>query len=67
MPAPAELQLQKSAEDTLTVALTGSWKLGEALPSADEIQQKLDGKPGINKIAFDRCGSTKSREDARGS
>ena len=53
MPAPAELQLQKSAEDTLTVALTGSWKLGEALPSADEIQQKLDGKPGINKIAFD--------------
>ena len=40
MPAPAELQLQKSAEDTLTVALTGSWKLGEALPSADEVQQR---------------------------
>jgi len=53
MPAPAELQLQKSAEDTLTVALTGSWKLGEALPSADEIQQKLDGKPAIKKIVFD--------------
>ncbi|MGB8334615.1 MAG: hypothetical protein WCE56_08985 [Desulfobacterales bacterium] len=41
MPASGELRLQKSAEDTLTVALTGSWKLGQELPSADEVLQAL--------------------------
>ncbi len=53
MPAPGELQLQRSAEGTLTVALTGSWKLGQDLPSADEVRDELDGTPGIGNIAFD--------------
>ena len=53
MPAPSELRLQKMAEGTLSVALTGSWKLGEELPSADEVRQKLEETPGVGNIAFD--------------
>jgi phospholipid/cholesterol/gamma-HCH transport system permease protein len=53
MPAPGELQLQRSAEGTLTVALTGCWKLGQDLPSADKVRDKLEGTPGIGSIAFD--------------
>ncbi|MGA8018272.1 MAG: hypothetical protein WCA42_05340, partial [Desulfobacterales bacterium] len=53
MPVPAELQFQKSAEDTLTVALTGSWKLGQELPSADEVLHAFEGMPMIGSIVFD--------------
>ena len=53
MPPPGELKLQKTAEDTLTVALGGSWKLMEQLPSPDEVRQKLDAAPGIGRVAFD--------------
>ena len=53
MSAAGELLIEQPSQDTLQVILSGRWKLGEALPSADEIQQKLDGTPGISKIAFD--------------
>ena len=53
MPAPGELQLRQTAEGVLTVALAGSWKLTEQLPSADEVMQKLDGSPAIGRLAFD--------------
>jgi len=53
MPPPGELQFQQTAEDTLTVALAGSWKLTEQLPSADEVRQKLEAVPGIGRVAFD--------------
>ncbi|MFY9708026.1 MAG: hypothetical protein WAJ95_19080, partial [Desulfobacterales bacterium] len=52
MAASGKMQLQKTEEDTLTVALTGSWKLGQELPSADEVLQALEGMPGIGKITF---------------
>ena len=53
MPSHGEMTLQKTAQDTLTVALSGSWKLTEQLPSADEVRQKLEAAPGIGRIAFD--------------
>jgi len=53
MPPPGEMTLQKTAQDTLTVALSGSWKLTEQLPSADEVRQKLEAVPGIGRVAFD--------------
>ena len=46
MPASGELRLQKSAEGTLTVALTGSWKLGQELPSADEVSTNSKAQRG---------------------
>ena len=48
-----ELQLLQSAEGVLTVAFTGSWKLAEDLPSVDEVRKKVEGTPGISKIAID--------------
>jgi len=53
MPPPGELKLQKTAEDTLTVVLSGSWKLTEQLTSVDEVQKTLDAAPGIGRVAFD--------------
>ena len=53
MSPPGELQLLQSAEGMLTVAFSGSWKLEEDLPSVDEVREKVEGTPGIRKIAFD--------------
>jgi phospholipid/cholesterol/gamma-HCH transport system permease protein len=47
------MQLQKTAEGSLTVELAGSWKLGQELPSADEVLHALEGMPGTGRIAFD--------------
>jgi phospholipid/cholesterol/gamma-HCH transport system permease protein len=53
MAASGKLQLQKTEEGSLTVALGGSWKLGQELPSADEVLHALEGMPGGGRIAFD--------------
>jgi phospholipid/cholesterol/gamma-HCH transport system permease protein len=53
MPSHGEMTLQKTAQDTLTVALSGSWKLKDQLPSADDVRQKLEAAPGIGRVAFD--------------
>ena len=53
MAASGKMQLQKTEEGSLTVALAGSWKLGQELPSADEVLHALEGMPGIGSIAFD--------------
>jgi len=53
MPASGELQVQQLAEGSLTVTLTGSWKLGQVLPSADEVLHAIEGMPGAGNIAFD--------------
>jgi hypothetical protein len=47
MAAPGEMQLQKTAEDSLTVVLAGSWKLGQKLPSTDVVQQRVEGRQGF--------------------
>jgi len=53
MAASGKMQLQKTEEGSLTVALTGSWKLEQELPSADEVLHAFEGMPGIGSIAFD--------------
>ena len=53
MTASGKMQLQKTEEGSLAVALAGSWKLGQELPSADEVQHAIEGMPGIGSIAFD--------------
>jgi len=53
MAASGKIQLQKTGEGSLTVALAGSWKLGQELPSADEVLHAFVGMPGIRSIAFD--------------
>jgi phospholipid/cholesterol/gamma-HCH transport system permease protein len=53
MAATGKLQLQKTEKGLLTVALADSWKLGQDLPSADEVLHEFEGMPGIRSIAFD--------------
>ncbi len=53
MAVSGKMQLQKTEEGSLTVALAGSWKLGQELPSADEVLHAIEGMPGIGSIAFD--------------
>jgi phospholipid/cholesterol/gamma-HCH transport system permease protein len=53
MAASGKMQLQKTEEGSLTVVMAGSWKLGEELPPADEVRNKLESTPGVGNIAFD--------------
>jgi phospholipid/cholesterol/gamma-HCH transport system permease protein len=53
MAATGQMQLQKTEEGVLTVALAGSWKLGQDLPSAGEVLHAFEGMSGIGRIAFD--------------
>jgi phospholipid/cholesterol/gamma-HCH transport system permease protein len=53
MAATAEMTVKQTSADTLLLALSGSWKLGEALPSAADIQKRLEEAGGIEAIAFD--------------
>ncbi len=53
MTARGELSLEQPSADTLTVVLTGDWKLGGELPGADKVQQALESRPGVRTLAFD--------------
>ena len=53
MSGPGELLLRQPSEDTLTLILSGRWRLGEALPSAEEVRKKIESAPRLRRIAFD--------------
>jgi phospholipid/cholesterol/gamma-HCH transport system permease protein len=53
MAAVAEMTVKQASADRLLLALSGSWKLGEALPSTADIQKRLEASGGIEAIAFD--------------
>jgi phospholipid/cholesterol/gamma-HCH transport system permease protein len=53
MAAPGELLLRQPSEDTLTLVISGPWKLGEALPSPEEVRKKIESTPQLRRIAFD--------------
>ena len=38
---PSGLDLRSSPEGLFLVRLTGDWKIGNSLPSADEVEKKL--------------------------
>lgn len=50
MSGPGELLLEQPSKDTLRVILSGSWKLGEPLPSTDDIRQKIESLGDIQSI-----------------
>jgi phospholipid/cholesterol/gamma-HCH transport system permease protein len=47
-----ELLFEQPSQDTLTVILSGSWKLGEPLPSTDVVRQKVESAGPIRQISF---------------
>ena len=53
MTASGDLKLEHPSGDTLKVVLSGQWKLGGELPRADQVRQRLQDRPGIQKVMFD--------------
>jgi phospholipid/cholesterol/gamma-HCH transport system permease protein len=53
MSAAGELLIEQPSQDTLQVILSGPWKLEESLPSADVVQQRVAGTPGVRNVVFD--------------
>ena len=51
--AQDKISFSRSSEDTLVVRLAGSWKITQALPSADEVRVQLESSSGIGQITFD--------------
>ena len=53
MTASGEMIMEQSSPDTLKLILSGSWKLGGELPGTEQVQQTLEGKPGVRNLIFD--------------
>ncbi len=53
MTARGEMILEEPSADTLKVILSGDWQLGGALPGADQVQQRLESRPGVRNLVFD--------------
>ncbi len=53
MTARGEMIMEQSSPDTLKVILSGSWTLGGELPGIEQVQQTLEGKPGVRNLVFD--------------
>ncbi len=53
MPTRCELGFSQPTDDTLLIRLVGSWKIGNVLPSASEVQKQLEFKPQIKHLTFD--------------
>lgn len=52
MTARGEMTLEQPAADTLQVVLSGDWRLGDNLPEADRVQQRLENLPGVRHLVF---------------
>jgi len=49
----SQVQLKRLTEDTLSASLSGSWKLGDDLPTAEDFERQVDAEPGVRRISFD--------------
>ena len=50
---PASLDFSRSADDTLEVRFSGTWRIGQTIPPVDDLEKQLNSEPGVEKIAFD--------------
>ncbi len=51
--AQCDMTFSQPSDDTLHIRLTGSWKIGNLLPSASDVQKQLEGGPRIRRLTFD--------------
>jgi len=54
--ATGELLFEQPSDETLRVILSGPWKLGRDLPSADAVKQKAKDAPALRDIGIDAQG-----------
>ena len=48
-----ELNLSQLTHDALLISFSGSWKIGNDLPAAEEVLKKVEAASSIRRIAFD--------------
>ena len=58
MATQGEVLFEQPSEETLRVILSGPWKLGKDLPSADVVMQKAKDAPAVRDIGLDAQGLT---------
>ena len=51
--SPTELSFSRPTEDTLLIRLAGNWRMGQALPSADDVQRQVDLGSSVQQLSFD--------------
>jgi len=49
----SELGFSRQKDDTLVVRLAGSWKIGQELPTASQVQNQLESEPPVRRIILD--------------
>jgi len=54
----ADLSLLRLADGTLTVRLSGEWKLGTQLPQGEELRGKIKSAETISRVTFDTQAMT---------
>lgn len=52
-PVRCDLSFSRPTDDTLLIRLRGSWRIGQDLPSTDEVQKQLDSGASTKRLAFD--------------
>jgi phospholipid/cholesterol/gamma-HCH transport system permease protein len=50
---PCEIYYDQHADDTLLIGLKGNWKIGEKIPTTDDVEAQLNARRNIRKITFD--------------
>jgi phospholipid/cholesterol/gamma-HCH transport system permease protein len=50
--APSKMEFSRPADDTLLVKLSGSWEVGNEIPSANKVRKQIEAETGIQRIAF---------------
>jgi phospholipid/cholesterol/gamma-HCH transport system permease protein len=48
-----DLNFSRPTEDTLLIRLAGNWRIGQELPSPNEVRQQLESEPRVQRIVFD--------------
>ncbi len=50
---PPEMNITRPTNDTLLMRLAGNWRIGQPIPSLEEMEKQLKSDPGVQKITFD--------------
>jgi len=50
---PASLDLGRPTDGTVEIRFSGAWRIGQSIPSLDDLERQLDSGPGVKNIAFD--------------
>jgi len=50
---PPEMNISRPTRDTLLMRLAGNWRIGQPIPSLEEMEKQLKSDPQVQKVIFD--------------